>query len=163
MVRTPEPAASGIASFTGKPADFAAAVQPVVARELQNAGLNPALVPAIVSQLALETGYGKSVPGGNVGGVKADKSWKGPTQTLQTTEFIDGREVRVPQTFRAYASPEEGIADQVRFLLNNPRYRQALAASTPQEFFKAVAAAGYATDPHYSNKLLSVHNNMFGR
>lgn len=111
------------------------------------------MAPVIAAQLALETGSGAKAPGFNFGGIKADPSWRGRVNMLQTTEYVNGVPTKVAQPFRAYDSPEEGIKDYVRFITTNPRYSKALSASTPAEYFTALQSAGYATDPNYANKL----------
>lgn len=124
------------------------------------AGLPAGMAPVIAAQLGLESTYGKSAPGFNFGGIKADRSWTGPVNELMTTEVVNGQEVRMLQKFRAYGSPEEGAADYVRFITSNPRYRKALASSTPAEYYSALQAAGYATDLNYAAKLGQIYLSM---
>ncbi len=43
---------------------------------------------------------------------------------------------------------------------SNPRYQQAVAvADNPRAYFQQLQAAGYATDPNYAQKILSVFNS----
>lgn len=135
---------------------------PVVQEALAAHGLNPRMAPAIIAQMALETGYGRSMPGNNVGGIKADASWRGPSASLATNEFVGGQMVSMPQRFRSYSSLDDGVRDYVAFLVNNPRYSAALRARTPAEFFSAMGGSGYATDPAYSSKLASTFSRMYG-
>jgi flagellum-specific peptidoglycan hydrolase FlgJ len=59
------------------------------------------------------------------------------------------------EPFRAYHSPDESFADFGTFLLANRRYHQALSLSNdPHAFTRAIAAAGYATDPGYAAKVI---------
>ena len=60
--------------------------------------------------------------------------------------------------FRVYSSPFASFRDHVKFLQTNPRYTKAgvFKATTPQDQFKALQAAGYATDPSYSDKLITL-------
>ncbi|MCL6594270.1 MAG: hypothetical protein K6T31_09865 [Alicyclobacillus sp.] len=52
---------------------------------------------------------------------------------------------------------EESFADHGRYLLENPRYARALEArGDPREFARRIASAGYATDPAYASKLISL-------
>ena len=45
----------------------------------------------------------------------------------------------------------------MRFLKDNPRYREALHhADDPQAFAQALQDAGYATDPAYAKKIGSI-------
>ena len=59
--------------------------------------------------------------------------------------------------FRSYSGFDEAADDYGRFLTGNPRYHAAFAhTDNPEAFAEAVAAAGYATDPTYSTKLVSI-------
>jgi len=45
----------------------------------------------------------------------------------------------------------------VGFVKQNPRYEEAVKQSqSPQDYFSELQKAGYATDPDYANKVLSV-------
>lgn len=126
--------------------------------------MRPGMARAIVAQMALETGYGRSLAGGNnMAGIKADPSWQGPAIQRMTTEVVNGQTVQVPQQFRAYDSWQQGVADYVDFILSQPRYAQAgaLEARTPADYFSSLQRAGYATDPDYANKLGSVYQRLF--
>jgi flagellar protein FlgJ len=49
------------------------------------------------------------------------------------------------------------MQDFANFLTQNPRYETALSeADNPQRFIEELHKAGYATDPDYSEKVLSV-------
>jgi flagellar protein FlgJ len=53
----------------------------------------------------------------------------------------------------------ESVQDFAQFLRTHPRYQSALAAGTDaQEFVQRLAAAGYATDPAYAEKLTGLLN-----
>jgi flagellar protein FlgJ len=63
----------------------------------------------------------------------------------------------VPARWRKYLSWLGSIDDHARFLLSNPRYHAAFAGKVdPSTFARAVAAAGYATDPDYSAKIIAI-------
>ncbi len=115
----------------------------------------------LISQAALETGWGKHMVRGtddsnsfNLFGIKADAGWKGDRTVTETVEFRDGLMRKERATFRAYDSLGDSMQDYVKFLQANPRYQQALekAADAPA-FTRELAAAGYATDPDYSGKI----------
>lgn len=104
----------------------------------------------IAAQIILETGHGKSKlsqEAYNYGGIKADSSWKGDTYTA-----TDGN------VYRKYESSEQGLADQLSFYLDNPRYDNAgaLDATNASDWAKAIKKAGYAEDPDYVKKLNSI-------
>ncbi|WDH95151.1 peptidoglycan DD-metalloendopeptidase family protein (plasmid) [Paenibacillus urinalis] len=115
-------------------------------------------VPASVTlaQAALESGYGQRSVCNNVFGIKASKGWKGPTCSSPTKEEYGGNIVTIVGTFRAYSSVEQSFADHSAFLLENPRYRFALAQDNPYAFANELQRAGYATDSQYANKLKSI-------
>lgn len=115
-------------------------------------------IPALttITQGGLESGWGKSAPKFNFFGIKAGKSWKGPTQLLWTTEYIQGQPVKVQALFRAYPNAQASFADHGNFFLVNPRYNTALQYRNDNiNFVKEIAKAGYATDPKYADKLIT--------
>ena len=56
----------------------------------------------------------------------------------------------------------EAISDYIKLLTNNPRYAQVASASTPEQAAHALQKAGYATDPNYADKLVSVIQKIKG-
>lgn len=108
------------------------------------------------AEAALETGYGAHCPGMNCFGVKADPAWHGPTTSQRTREVIDGKDVIITAYFRAYSDWQGSIDDHARFLLTNERYAPAFETTNAIDFTRAVAAAGYATDPNYAEKIISI-------
>ncbi|PUA20755.1 mannosyl-glycoprotein endo-beta-N-acetylglucosamidase [Glaciimonas sp. PCH181] len=113
-----------------------------------------------IAQSALESSWGGSqlsTLGCNLFGVKADSSWKGATLNLPTKEFLSGKWVIVPATWRKYANWLDCLNDHGAFITGNKRYQPAFAhTGDPEAFAKAIAVAGYATDPQYSGKIISV-------
>jgi hypothetical protein len=69
--------------------------------------------------------------------------------------FINGQWVKVQAKFRKYESFAESIADHARLLLN-PRYDKVRTAQNYKEACNAIYQAGYATDPVYPYKLISL-------
>ncbi|MDQ1744785.1 MAG: hypothetical protein QOE23_3124 [Pseudonocardiales bacterium] len=134
----------------------------------------PALV--ILGQAALESGWGRRAPGFNFFGIKARPSDPPAARQLITTrEVLSRPNVRFPQVisvtkrsdgrydyvvkdwFRRYPSAAAGFAAHGRFLRRNSRYAAAFGHTRdPYAFARAVAAAGYATDPSYASALTSV-------
>ena len=118
-------------------------------------------VPAsfTIAEAALESGWGTSqlaTQGFNLFGVKADSSWHGDTLTMRTREFLKGQWVMVPALWRKYPDWISCMTDHAQFLITNERYKAAFACKTGEAFAQAVAEAGYATDPDYANKIISV-------
>ncbi|SMG38596.1 flagellar assembly peptidoglycan hydrolase FlgJ [Paraburkholderia susongensis] len=127
-------------------------------------------IPArfIIGQAALESGWGKSEirkadgsTSHNVFGIKATPDWNGKTVSTVTTEYVNGKPQRCVEKFRAYDSYEEAMADYASLLKNNPRYAQVINSSRDVNgFAHGMQRAGYATDPHYAKKLLSIMQKM---
>ncbi|VTP64009.1 Peptidoglycan hydrolase flgJ [Serratia rubidaea] len=121
----------------------------------------------IVAQAALESGWGQreiptadGSPSHNLFGIKAGGGWNGPVTEIATTEYEQGAAKKIKARFRVYGSYVEAIADYVKLLTGNPRYAGVAAARTPEQAAHALQQAGYATDPHYARKLVSVITQM---
>lgn len=122
-------------------------------------------IPAklIMSQAALESGWGKreilledGTTSHNLFGVKASRSWKGGVANITTSEFVNGKMVKMKQPFRAYDSYAESLTDYARLISTSSRYESVLQASSAEEAARRVQEAGYATDPNYADKLISI-------
>lgn len=124
-------------------------------------GVDPHLVAA---HAALESGWGQKPlrlangqDSGNLFGIKAQAGWSGQALSALTTEYEQGSPVQRLASFRAYADDASAIRDYTRLLSSSPRYQGALhVGSDAQAFAQALARGGYATDPHYADKLTSV-------
>lgn len=113
-------------------------------------------VSVLLAQSALESGWGKKVKNNAYFGIKG-KSASGNSAAFGTTEYENGHYVSKVQTFRAYLDYSESADDYGRFLAENKRYKPAFAyKDQPEKFVHEVAAAGYATDPTYENKLVNI-------
>ena len=133
------------------PQEFYAQYSPFAKKVSEQTGLDPRLV---LAQAALETGYGKSAPGGNFFGIKSHGREGG--NTLQTKEFQGGKMVSQPASFRAYDSAGQSFDDYADFLVSNPRYKDVLAARDLDGQIDAIGKSGYATDPRYAAKLRNI-------
>lgn len=139
-----------------KPADFLAAIAPA-AQACQRATGIPASFT--LAQAALESGWGASrlsQSACNLFGVKADRAWKGPVVWMDTAEVINGKRVMVPAGWRAYPAWVDCLTDRAAFFRKNPRYAKCFEEVTGHGWARAVARAGYATDPEYAEKLIAV-------
>lgn len=113
-------------------------------------------VSVLISQAALESGWGSHVKDNAYFGIKAHNT-SGATTSFKTTEFVNGKKVSINDSFRAYKNFKESAEDYGKFLTTNPRYKSAFTHSNnPEKFAEAIHAAGYATDPQYSKKLKSI-------
>lgn len=138
------------------PQDFIAAVSPAACASATQTNIPASFV---VADAALESGWGDSEltqQAMNLFGVKADPSWIGPTFAIPTREYLNGSWTMVNAMFRKYSDWLGSISDHAAFLMNNPRYAPAFAWTDGISFAQAVAAAGYATDPQYAQKLASI-------
>lgn len=123
-------------------------------------------VPAqlILGQAALESGWGKReirMPDGsnsfNLFGIKATAGWNGKVAEVMTTEYRNGIAYKQVERFRAYSSYAEAFQDHANLIGSNPRYAEVVRqAGSPAGMAEAIQRAGYATDPHYADKLVKV-------
>jgi len=123
-------------------------------------------IPArfMLGQAALESGWGKAEIRGadgqnshNLFGIKAGASWKGQTVDIVTTEYVNGMPQKQVESFRAYDSYADSFRDYAKLLRNNARYQNVIAQGHDAAgFAQGLQQAGYATDPKYAQKLMSV-------
>ena len=146
----PEPQQSTVAM--GKDA-FIAAYTPVAKEVAEDLGVSYKIV---LAQAALESGWGKSVKGNGLMGVKSHGEEGGVD--VVTHEVVNGKKVKITDSFRQYDSPEDSIRGYGKFLKANSRYRHFLRAGVDNEDaqLSALQSSGYATDPMYSQKLKNI-------
>lgn len=140
--------------------DFIDAIRPHAEKAAAELGV-PAR--ALIAQAALETGWGQHMAkqkdgssGLNLFGVKAQGSWTGASRNQQTSEYENGQLTSTRADFRSYGSIGAAFDDYVKVLKSNPRYAEALRSGDVHGFAQALQKAGYATDPHYAQKLVKV-------
>lgn len=133
----------------------------------------------ILSQAAHESGWNAASPNWAMFGIKDNDGLNGNEQLLLTTEYHTTPLIKYPKIvsivqvgkklwkyrvydyFRKYDTPVDSFLDHCEFFLKNKRYKKALdVKSDPVKFAEAIAAAGYATDPLYSNTLKSIINTV---
>lgn len=139
-----------------KPVEFIQDIAPAAVESMKLTGI-PA--SAVIAQGALESSWGASklaTEGFNLFGVKADAAWSGATLTLQTREFLRGQWAMLPAKWRKYGSWVECLNDHAKFFQVNKRYAAALKCREGELFSRLIAAAGYATDPNYADKLVTI-------
>lgn len=132
------------------PQSFISALSPAAVASMAATGIPASFT---IAEGALESGWGSSqlaLQAMNLFGVKADPAWHGDVLTMQTREFIRGQWVMVPARWRKYSDWAGCIGDHAAFLRSNPRYSTCFQHHDGPGFASAVAAAGYATDPHYA-------------
>jgi len=149
------------ASFSGNQKEFYDKMYSTLLDKAKKAGVeNPEAIARLgAAQSSLETGYGKSTAAGNnYFGIKAKPS--DANASLVNTQEYDpstGRMVTQKDRFKKYNSMDESAADYIKFLQENQRYKDVLAAKTAKEAIAAQGRTGYATDPDYAKKLESIN------
>lgn len=111
-------------------------------------------IPASITlaQGLLESGAGKSTlatEGNNHFGIKCHSGWKGPTMIRSDD--------RPDDCFRVYGNAAESFADHSRFLTRS-RYAP-LFELDPTDYAawaRTLRKCGYATDPNYADKLITI-------
>ena len=104
----------------------------------------------VLAMAALESGYNLNAE--TLFGIK------GEGQVLDTTEYIDGKYVNVKDSFKLYPSISasvQGLYD----LMQIERYHPACECVEWEEECRQIQKCGYATDPEYSDKLISIINS----
>ena len=112
-------------------------------------------IPASITlaQGILESGYGEGTLAKNANnhfGIKCHKDWKGKTITHDDDEK--------GECFRFYKNPLRSYRDHSLFLVNRDRYSNLfkLKRKDYKGWATGLKAAGYATDPKYADKLISL-------
>ena len=140
------------APFKDKAA-FLAAMTPVAKEVASDLGISHKI---ILAQAALESGWGSKFKGNNLMGIKSHGEKNGIDFT--THEIVNGKKVKITDSFKQYDTPEDSIRGYGSFLKANPRYKYFLAAGADNEDAQltALQQSGYATDTKYSQKLKSI-------
>ncbi len=147
------------------PASFVRSILPHAEAAAKALGVDARL---LVAQAALESGWGaKVLPAATAQGsshqyfgIKADARWLGQTVSAQTLEYREGMPQRERASFRAYDSVAAAFSDYVQFVQGSPRYADALSkAADPTAYAEGLQRGGYATDPAYARKLISLFHS----
>lgn len=123
------------------------------------------ILPSVVlAQAILESGWGtsdKAIKANNLFGIKANSDWSGPTVTLPTKEHVNGKWINTDAKWRKYSRWSDSLMDNAAFL-SKPRYKAIIGNTDYKSVCQELQKAGYATDPIYANKLISVieSNNL---
>lgn len=122
------------------------------------------IIPSVAcAQAALESGWGTSSLSKKYNNLFGIKGTKGDSTTvnLPTTEYYDGSTpIKIIDTFRVYPSWSVSILDYGRFISTNRRYTDALYMTDPIKQIETIYKGGYATDPHYVEKIISIVENF---
>jgi len=145
------------------PQQFVEKLWPMAKRAADKIGVQPEV---ILSQAALETGWGKHVinkangeSSFNLFNIKADSRWDGDKAAVGTVEYYNGVAIREQAQFRSYESYQQSFDDYINFLQTQPRYQNALKQTdNPEKFVEELHKSGYATDPEYADKIKRIMN-----
>lgn len=142
--------------------DFVQSLWPKAKEAASVIGLDPKI---LMAQAALETGWGKFIAkdangssSNNLFNIKAGNNNAYDTVDVKTTEYIADTPIKMNASFRKYPSIEQSFNDYISLIKGNERYQNALAnAQDPEHYVYELHKAGYATDPRYSAKILSIY------
>jgi len=137
--------------------EFLAAMTPVAKEVAADLGISHKIV---LAQAALESGWGSRVKGNNLMGIKSHGEEGG--LDVVTHEVVNGKRVKLTDSFRQYDSPEDSIRGYGKFLKANSRYKHFLRAGAENEDaqLSALQTSGYATDPMYAQKLKNIMKGL---
>lgn len=115
-----------------------------------------------IAQAILESQWGTSQLASqyhNLFGIKGTDPAN--SKILTTKEYVNGRWIVTKGRFRVYDSWSDSIKDHTKLMLNGTdtnkdNYQAVVQAKNYREAARALQKAGYATDPNYANKLISV-------
>ena len=153
---------AGAVGVSGNASEFVNRIWPHAVEASNAIGVPPQF---LVAHSALESAWGKSEmragdgsPTYNLFGVKAGRSWQGPSVELQTTEYVDGVAQTSREKFRVYGSYAEAFRDYANLLKTNARFSTVLGQQDGTKFAGSLQQSGYATDPLYADKLSRIIN-----
>lgn len=137
--------------------NFVSVISPISKQIANENNLYPSLM---VAQALLESYYGQSTLTQEANNLFGIKSFDGKGYVIDTTEYINGRQVTVKAVFKRYNNLMESLEDYAYFL-NTPRYANVhrSIAKNGLEAARNVQRDGYATDPIYAKSLIEVIKN----
>lgn len=115
----------------------------------------------ILAQAILESQWGKSKLSSQYHNLFGIKGTGENSRLMETKEYVNGHWIVIKGRFRIYKSWDESIEDHTRLMLNGTdnnkkNYDKVVNAKNYKEAAINLQKAGYATDPGYAKKLISV-------
>lgn len=104
----------------------------------------------VLAMAALESGYNLNAK--TLFGIKGDGI------VLDTTECINGESINIKDSFVIYPTLAEAVQGLYK-LMQWSNYDRATSSTDYMEECRMVQACGYATDPNYADKLISIVNS----
>lgn len=122
-------------------------------------GANDVQARLAAAQASEETGFGQSMVGNNLFGVKAGSNYTGPTVNAGTNEEYNGQMQRENANFRSYDDFTQSVADYLGVISTN--FPDAWNAPTFSEAVKGLNTGvygKYATNSDYGSHIKSIDN-----
>ncbi|MBG9988936.1 glycoside hydrolase family 73 protein [Aerococcaceae bacterium DSM 111176] len=121
------------------------------------------LASVSLGQAALESNFGTSELGAsynNLYGVKTEAE-DPDGANMSTMEFVDDEWIEIVDRFKVYPSWEASMREHAELIYygtswDSEFYQDVLAGDTYQEQANGLQSAGYATDPDYADKVISM-------
>ncbi|GEM_PF-1037849 len=140
---------------------FVKSIWPYACQAASLIGLDPKV---LMAQVALETGWGrfiaKDVDGCssyNLFNIKAHNVDE--AVQIKTTEYDGEQAFKTTALFKKYSTVEQSFNDYIALIQVDSRYKNALShVDSPDRYVNALYEAGYATDPGYADKILSIYH-----
>lgn len=104
----------------------------------------------VLAMAALESGYNLNAT--TLFGIKGEGA------VLDTTEYINGKNINIKDSFKIYGSLAEAVQG-LYDLMQWSHYDKATSATDYEEECRMIQACGYATDPDYADKLINIVNS----
>lgn len=151
-------------AIADSPEDFIAKMTPHAEKAANALGVDKSI---LLAQSALETGWGKYVLANgrgdsshNVFNIKRGVAWQNESVNHTTLEFSGGVFSKEQAEFRVYDHVAASFDDYVDFISKNARYEKAVLSQSDNTYIRELQAAGYATDPDYSDKVLDIQKRI---
>ena len=148
---------------------FLETIAPLAQKDMKTSKI---LASVTIAQAILESGWCTSslgIEAKNLFGMKATLSgntwasaWTGKTFEKVTMEYLNGKWVSIKDTFRAYDSFAQSVADHSAYLRGarkedgTLRYKGLAGCKDYKKALRIIKAGGYATAPNYVSVLTSI-------
>lgn len=136
--------------------EFIDYLAPLAQADYKKSGILPSVT---IAQGMVESANGNSElarKANNLFGIKASPPWTGEKYTKTTSEFVEGKYIKVDADFRKYRSWEDSVKDHGEFFKSTPArvnlYRFVYTAKDWKQAVNALTGT-YATSPTYAQTL----------
>lgn len=109
------------------------------------------VLPSVcIAQAALESGWNLNA--------KTLFGIKGSGFKATTSEYYNGHYAQITASFKSYPTVASAVVGYFDLITKNPRYAKAVNNRDYEATIKAIKDGGYATDPSYVSKIVSIIN-----